>query len=260
MSNKRTKQEKARIIEKCLDIEAEGGDVLKYLREEEHYVSPGATWFNIQRIELARDPYHRTSGKPTGVKIPRQQTPAAILAALNPAEVPPVQLNGMREKCRMVRQRAAELLKEQGRDAAVAYLKKAGIKQVDNMLYTVRKEFGIPAGKRGPAQKTAKTDNKTREIAKKSQERTKKSANAAAKQKLEVVKGPETSSYQFVPIRQIENDLEREFVRLVTMANLLPCGSDLEMIQEEIFLCLSQIRAVREVKNLGRKALKKEAG
>jgi hypothetical protein len=253
MSNKRTKQEKARIIEKCLDIEAEGGDVLGYLRDMEHYVSPGATWFNIQRIDLARDPYHRTSGKPTGVKIPRQQTPAAILDALQDEEAKkePEKMDRL-QRSKWIRKTVAEMLTEGRRDDAVAFLKEQGVKQIDQMLYAVRHQYGMKAGNPGPKQKPK---NEPRPAM---SDEVKKTVTIP---KIEPVKNESNSSpYQFVRIREIENDLEREFVRLITHAYLMPCGSDLEMIQEEIFLCLSQIRAVREVKNLGRKALRKEAG
>ena len=249
MSNKRTKQEKARIIEKCLDIEAEGGDVLKYLREEEHYVSPGATWWNIQRIELARDPYHRTSGKPTGVKVPRQQTPAAILDALQDEEAKkePEKMDRL-QRSKWIRKTVAEMLTEGRRDDAVAFLRDQGVKQIDQMLYAVRHQYGMKAGKPGPK---PKPKNETRPAM---SDEVKKTVTIP---KIEPVKN--SSPYQFVPIREIENDLEREFVRLITHAYLMPLGADMEMIQEEIYLCLSQIRAVREVKNMGRRALTMKA-
>ena len=50
---KRSEAEFKRIIETCLGIEKAGGDVLAYL-ESEHYVSPRATWYNIQKYELKR--------------------------------------------------------------------------------------------------------------------------------------------------------------------------------------------------------------
>lgn len=79
MSAKRTEAERARIIDRCLDIEAEGGDVIGYLRGE-HYVSPRATWTNMQKNELHRN--ITRDGRPTGVKCQRQKTPPAILEAI----------------------------------------------------------------------------------------------------------------------------------------------------------------------------------
>ena len=61
MARMRTKDERKRILKKCLEIENEGGNVLAYLATE-HYMSPAATWFNMQREMLHRD--HPKSGKP----------------------------------------------------------------------------------------------------------------------------------------------------------------------------------------------------
>ena len=44
----RTAEERRRIRETCLRIEKKGGDVLEYLKSE-HYISPRATWINMQR-------------------------------------------------------------------------------------------------------------------------------------------------------------------------------------------------------------------
>ena len=61
MATMRTKAERQRILKKCLEIENEGGNVLAYLATE-HYMSPAATWFNMQREMLHRE--HPKSGKP----------------------------------------------------------------------------------------------------------------------------------------------------------------------------------------------------
>jgi hypothetical protein len=60
----RTAEEKLAIVEHCMDLEREGGDIQAYLYSE-HYYSPRATWHNIQREYLHRKPYERTDGKPT---------------------------------------------------------------------------------------------------------------------------------------------------------------------------------------------------
>lgn len=49
----RTEEERKRIIRECVKIEKAGGDVLAYLAGE-HYVTPAATWHNIQRFDLHR--------------------------------------------------------------------------------------------------------------------------------------------------------------------------------------------------------------
>ena len=60
----RTAEEKLAIVEHCMDLEREGGDIQAYLYSE-HYYTPRATWHNIQREYLHRKPYERTDGKPT---------------------------------------------------------------------------------------------------------------------------------------------------------------------------------------------------
>lgn len=53
MMKKRTKEEIKAIVRRCVEIEKAGGNVVDYLRSE-HYVSPGATWINLQREFLHR--------------------------------------------------------------------------------------------------------------------------------------------------------------------------------------------------------------
>lgn len=49
----RSEDERKRIVKECLRIEKAGGDVLGYLASE-HYISPRATWCNIQKYDLHR--------------------------------------------------------------------------------------------------------------------------------------------------------------------------------------------------------------
>ena len=63
MAKMRTKAELDRILKKCLEIENAGGDVLAYLASE-NYISPAATWRNMQKEKLHRE--HPKSGKPRG--------------------------------------------------------------------------------------------------------------------------------------------------------------------------------------------------
>ena len=59
----RTFEEKAAIVEHCIELEKTGGDILGYLWSENYY-TPRATWCNIQREWLGRKPYEFTDGKP----------------------------------------------------------------------------------------------------------------------------------------------------------------------------------------------------
>lgn len=63
MATLRTYEEKAAIVEHCIELERTGGDILGYLWSK-NYVSPRATWFNFQREWLGRKPYEYTDGKP----------------------------------------------------------------------------------------------------------------------------------------------------------------------------------------------------
>lgn len=63
MAKLRTDEEKAAILEHCLDLEASGGDILGYLWSQD-YITPRATWCNYQREWLGRKPYEFTDGKP----------------------------------------------------------------------------------------------------------------------------------------------------------------------------------------------------
>lgn len=63
MATFRTPEERAAIAARCIELEKEGGDILGYLWSE-NYLTPRATWCNIQREWLGRKPYEFTSGKP----------------------------------------------------------------------------------------------------------------------------------------------------------------------------------------------------
>ena len=63
MAKLRTDEEKAAILEHCLELEASGGDILGYLWSQD-YITPRATWCNYQREWLGRKPYEYTDGKP----------------------------------------------------------------------------------------------------------------------------------------------------------------------------------------------------
>ena len=63
MATMRTPKERAAIAARCVELEKEGGDILGYLWSE-NYLTPRATWCNIQREWLGRKPYEFTDGKP----------------------------------------------------------------------------------------------------------------------------------------------------------------------------------------------------
>lgn len=66
MAKLRTPEEKMAIVQRCVQLEQEGGDILAYLWSE-NYISPRATWCNFQREHLHRKPYQYTDGKPKKV-------------------------------------------------------------------------------------------------------------------------------------------------------------------------------------------------
>ena len=63
MATLRTYEEKAAIVEHCVELDQAGGDILAYLWSQ-NYISPRATWCNFQREWLNRKPYEFTDGKP----------------------------------------------------------------------------------------------------------------------------------------------------------------------------------------------------
>lgn len=67
MAKMRKPEEIWAIVEKCIVIERAGGDVLAFLSEN-GYVTPGATWVNMQKRYMHRAQANLTSGKPTGEK------------------------------------------------------------------------------------------------------------------------------------------------------------------------------------------------
>lgn len=73
---KRTDEERAEIAKRCREIEKGGGDVLGYIKSL-GYISPRATWYNLQKEFLGRDVNHLTEGHPTEDK--RQKTRQQML-------------------------------------------------------------------------------------------------------------------------------------------------------------------------------------
>lgn len=63
MATMRTPKERMEIAKNCVRLEKEGGDILAYLCSE-NYLTPRATWYNIQREFLGRKRYEFTDGKP----------------------------------------------------------------------------------------------------------------------------------------------------------------------------------------------------
>lgn len=73
MATQRTFEEKMQILDRCMELEKTGGDILGYLWSQ-NYLTPRATWFNYQREFLGRRPYEFTDGKP------RKQTERIVYA------------------------------------------------------------------------------------------------------------------------------------------------------------------------------------
>ena len=63
MATRRTPEEIEKIVDHCVELEQNGGDILAYLWSE-NYMTPRATWCNFQREWLGRKPYQYTDGKP----------------------------------------------------------------------------------------------------------------------------------------------------------------------------------------------------
>ena len=63
MATHRTPEEISEIVNRCIELEESGGDILGYLWTE-NYLTPRATWCNFQREWLHRKPYEYTDGKP----------------------------------------------------------------------------------------------------------------------------------------------------------------------------------------------------
>jgi hypothetical protein len=77
MAKLRTDEEKAAILEHCLELEESGGDILGYLWSQDYY-TPRATWCNYQREWLGRKPYQYTDGKPKKKKGERKMKHAKV--------------------------------------------------------------------------------------------------------------------------------------------------------------------------------------
>ena len=53
MASFRTEEELDEIVKHCVELEKSGGDIYAYLRSQ-NYVTPRATWLNLQRERLNR--------------------------------------------------------------------------------------------------------------------------------------------------------------------------------------------------------------
>ena len=67
MASLRTPEERREIVEKCIDLEAAGESVIDYLKGQ-CFLTPRATWINIQMRYLGRKGDNITDGSATGVK------------------------------------------------------------------------------------------------------------------------------------------------------------------------------------------------
>lgn len=60
MAKLRTEKELDAIVKHCVELEKVGGDIYGYLMSQ-HYITPRATWLNLQRERLGR----RNPSEPT---------------------------------------------------------------------------------------------------------------------------------------------------------------------------------------------------
>ena len=143
----RTKDERRAIAERCRQIEHEGGDVLAYLAGE-HYITPRATWYNLQKEFLGRDKAHLTEGKP------KERKMKTLKAQPKPPEVEVKPKNGRqynrmpKEKLKEMEENAIEIWK--GGKSPVSFLKENGYKDPNGTWYLIKKKYGLPIGHRGP--------------------------------------------------------------------------------------------------------------
>ena len=88
----RTDEQRQAFAKECWEIEKQGGDVLEYIRVNWPSYTPGATWFNLQRVYLPDK--KMTSGKPQKeggeeeMRRDRVETLNGILNALKNGEHP----------------------------------------------------------------------------------------------------------------------------------------------------------------------------
>jgi hypothetical protein len=88
----RTDEQRQAFAKECWEIEKQGGDVLEYIRVNWPSYTPGATWFNLQRVYLPDK--KMTSGKPKKeggeeeMRRDRIETLNGILNALKNGEHP----------------------------------------------------------------------------------------------------------------------------------------------------------------------------
>ena len=88
----RTDEQRQAFAKECWEIEKQGGDVLEYIRVNWPSYTPGATWFNLQRVYLPDK--KMTSGKPQKeggeeeMRRDRVETLNGILDALKKGEHP----------------------------------------------------------------------------------------------------------------------------------------------------------------------------
>ena len=88
----RTDAQREAFAKECWEIEKKGGNVLDYIREHWPSYTPGATWYNLQRIYLPEKPL--TSGKPETkggeerMRRRKEETLDAILAAMKAGDHP----------------------------------------------------------------------------------------------------------------------------------------------------------------------------
>ncbi len=253
---KRTEQERLQIADKCLEVEAEGGDVLAYLASE-HYVTPRATWINIQKHILHRGPAELTDGHPTGKKTRRGRIPVneareaenekRIQRELNtdnrdeaakaPCEMKRTEQIYQEFRALMITNKKTPLdyLRSQGYGDSAYYMAFRFRERMKEEGFTFNN--GVLVGKQ-KAGETEETD-----------------PEPVAEEKTDAQE-PEAKQYRFVPLREIRLELTREYDRLIGEAyKAMTEAGDPEQIQNELYMVLTRLMSLNEVSNLGRRRL-----
>ena len=224
VSKPRTLEQRRAIAERCAEIEADGGDVLSYLRSE-NYVSARATWHNIQYEFFGRDKAHLTEGKPTGKKRAK--------ARLKPMEKPTVISPPVRQKYNRLKGDALKAVEEEAirifnnGGQPIQYLREQGYKSPSGTWWGIKRKDTLGDEPEKPV------DDPITPI--------------------EPITIPPAFS-----LKELRRGKQVELMNAV-IRYMAAEGDDVEQIENEMYFLLNQIMAIRETARLGRKHLKEVA-
>ena len=217
MSKQRTQEQRKKIVDHCVEIEAEGGDVLGYLSTE-GYVTPRATWLNIQKFDLKRKEF--TDGKPNGKKERARKY-----------------VHFSREKTKEIYERVYQLMA--AGENPEPFLAELGYSYPNQTKITILSKW-----KKNDPEKYAAVIA-ARKPRKKSQITISTKGNPAVKKPAEKPKPVPDVMFRFIPLRDIRKQLKEEQARIGT--------SDLRRCLE----IEDDLRCIERVRQLGIEALRR---